>query len=821
MSVDPRALSTSASRAVRAITVLVLGLLAFLQMALIIPVPASYDRLDLDYTWELELQNKLLQGELLGRDAFFTYGPGAQLLYSVSDLLRPDASVIDRGPLTYLVLRLAAVLVLIVTVLAIPRLSAGGIALFMVVMPLLISSPNFAIRALLGILPVMVLARALALPPGRRRGLVVAGVGLLCFVGQTMTFDVGLLGFATCCALLGVLVLWTMLRRFVPVFAPLVLTEGLVAGALLAAGFVLLNLVIGAWYMATGPAGQGLLTYQQVSLSAARYYNYIMGARWDLSPLMAMVLLSMAAYCAMAVVRRFPAAPLDRRLLYLGLAVATLVFFKSAIVRSETTKILMSATPLIVLFLLLVADSLAERRFSFGALCLLLVTIAAWPIPTGVIGLGTLAEAAVRPALIGERLSAVWNHRAPREAIVPPALQQELAPDSAILNFPYENMMAMALGRPNITPFLQPYAAHSLEHQQLYVDRAAPLKDRTEIIYSLDAITSGEVDIIQNVARSPLLFDYFYNNFTLKTGVVHNNGFFVLRPRRASEPAALPVTPLPFSFEQEGELRRVRLERPESCTLLKLTLTVDYPPTALLGRPTTLRTEVRYGEQPVLDRRLPAIEQGRPFSTYLYIGDPREFYRVYDVEPGTASIAVLDQIVITDVAFGPFDVKPRSVRVHDLGCVNLGPGTIEPAQVKNSAPTPEIVAGEPITQEFVAGQDGLRGVLLKLATYARQNSGPLIFSVHELHADGASTLVTRRTVDAQTIVDNSYFLLSFPTQTVSEGKRYRVTVEAPEATPSNAISGWYQQGDPYPEGTLTQDNSPLGGDLTFQLLYVR
>ena len=46
-------------------------------------------------------------------------------------------------------------------------------------------------------------------------------------------------------------------------------------------------------------------------------------------------------------------------------------------------------------------------------------------------------------------------------------LSRELAPDRKLLNFPDQNLIAVVLDRPNVTPVLQPYAAGSSQLQQM------------------------------------------------------------------------------------------------------------------------------------------------------------------------------------------------------------------------------------------------------------------------------------------------------------------------------------------------------------------
>ena len=131
----------------------------------------------------------------------------------------------------------------------------------------------------------------------------------------------------------------------------------------------------------------------------------------------------------------------------------------------------------------------------------------------------------------------------------------------------------------------------------------------------------------------------------------------------------------------------------------------------------------------------------------------------------------------------------------------------------------ELVASATIGQTFVAEYPGLSRVEVKLATYARRNSGPLIF--HLRAAPNATEDVVTLTLDAAEIEDNAYHSFDFPPIRDSAGHTFYFYLETPEAEPDNAITAWGTTEDAYPDGKAVLRDVPGHGvhDLTFRLEY--
>ena len=131
----------------------------------------------------------------------------------------------------------------------------------------------------------------------------------------------------------------------------------------------------------------------------------------------------------------------------------------------------------------------------------------------------------------------------------------------------------------------------------------------------------------------------------------------------------------------------------------------------------------------------------------------------------------------------------------------------------------ELVASTQACQTFTAEHSGLSLVEVRLATIARENTGPLIFHLRA-SPDETEDLFTS-TFGAADVEDNAYHTFEFPPIHDSSGRSFYFCLEAPEAEPGNAIAIWGATEDEYPDGEAVLDGLEERGvrDLTFRLGY--
>ena len=137
-------------------------------------------------------------------------------------------------------------------------------------------------------------------------------------------------------------------------------------------------------------------------------------------------------------------------------------------------------------------------------------------------------------------------------------------------------------------------------------------------------------------------------------------------------------------------------------------------------------------------------------------------------------------------------------------------------QIINNAPAGELTAHRRFGQTFRASFSGLYRVDVVMATYRRQNEGPIIFHLAE-GVEGPE-LVTI-TVEASNIRDNASQRFAFDPIANSADREFYFYLKAPEASPGNAITIWQTDFDSYHSGCAYIDDQPTDGDLRFVAYY--
>jgi hypothetical protein len=135
-------------------------------------------------------------------------------------------------------------------------------------------------------------------------------------------------------------------------------------------------------------------------------------------------------------------------------------------------------------------------------------------------------------------------------------------------------------------------------------------------------------------------------------------------------------------------------------------------------------------------------------------------------------------------------------------------------QPRHSQPAGEIWGEQTVGQTFIAEKDGLNRIDVFLATYARDNAGPVIFHLRESPTATQDLATTQ--FDAAHVQDNAYRQFTFPPLGDSENHAYYFFFEAREARPGNAITVWANPTDTYSQGQAYLAGQPQPGDLAFR-----
>jgi SAM-dependent methyltransferase len=94
-----------------------------------------------------------------------------------------------------------------------------------------------------------------------------------------------------------------------------------------------------------------------------------------------------------------------------------------------------------------------------------------------------------------------------------------------------------------------------------------------------------------------------------------------------------------------------------------------------------------------------------------------------------------------------------------------------------------------VVQTFVSEDDSLDKVEVMMATYSRTNRCTVIVELHADSADGPT--LARREVRGETLVDNDWLRVEFPTVENARGRRFALVLRAPDAGPDDAVTAYY------------------------------
>jgi hypothetical protein len=141
------------------------------------------------------------------------------------------------------------------------------------------------------------------------------------------------------------------------------------------------------------------------------------------------------------------------------------------------------------------------------------------------------------------------------------------------------------------------------------------------------------------------------------------------------------------------------------------------------------------------------------------------------------------------------------------------------AQDRSDMVVGELSPGTAVGQVFTADQAGVYRIDLMLSTYARHNTGVVVFHVRPAPT-AATDWVTLR-LDAATVVDNAYHAFEFPPLPNKRGDKLYFFVEAVQSSPGNAVTVAAESQDVYAGGPAVVIGPPdtRAKDLRFRVYY--
>jgi len=570
------------------------------------------------------LATALQQRAISGRDFQSMYGPAAQLLAWIATAATVTRSAFDAyGMITFFFCATTALLAALMLFIC-DRFSWQPCAIFYAFAILLnLFFEVFDIRTVLLLLNAVVAYRIIAAETAPRQILWATSSGLLCFVAQLVTVE---LGICAAIATVGALIVGSILTRSVAV---------LVAGQVFVGTFAMANLGLAVAFKITSSNYGLLFDYHNYSLEILRGYHNSMGTLWSLPMVKTEVLAVVAVYvigvCAAAAWR---SDPLDAALLA-SLLCAALVWLETAMVRSDISQIAGAFTPVIVILSLLVKMEWTSLPRRVGWSAAAAAALFAWP------SLNLSAPPDLVQVIRGDTtpqavMRGIYATKRPfnaglRASLVTPNLAGQR--NVSILAFPYDNYISVGPRRRFFAPVLESYAASTEPLEQYYV-RALDSRRRAglEIVYGPDRATGTPVGDVQAITRTPIIFEYLYKHFELASNEEHADAHYVLRPRL--QPREVATEPLKFSTPQHApDSGILRLDAPSACGLVLLEIRINYAKNPHVFRPGGIELTFSNRDQLVWQGSIKPLAPNASFVTYVSPLPPARFHQVFSEGP--------------------------------------------------------------------------------------------------------------------------------------------------------------------------------------------
>ena len=134
----------------------------------------------------------------------------------------------------------------------------------------------------------------------------------------------------------------------------------------------------------------------------------------------------------------------------------------------------------------------------------------------------------------------------------------------------------------------------------------------------------------------------------------------------------------------------------------------------------------------------------------------------------------------------PFDSSKGTLKQIEHGSGNCG--VIE-----------QITMDKIVEQSFVAEENNLSEICLKMATYARTNQGTVDVSIARENGE----FIFQSKLNMQDIADNSWVKFNFNEECESKGQKYKISIFSEDAVDGNAITIYY--------GTSSDENAFING----------
>jgi hypothetical protein len=605
------------------------------------------------------LATSLQQGAVSGRDFQSVLGPGTQFLASAATSSTKTRSPVDAyGMIGFFFCALGAILIAAL-LLVCDRLSwQDAVILYAFCFLLNLFFEVLDFRAAMLLLNAAFAYRITAATTMRQRVIWATATGLLSFLSQLITFELGVYAVVVVvCALIA----GSVLMRSVQV---------LLGIEVFVATLAAVNIALVIFFKLTS-ANYGLVfDYYNYSLEILRGFHNSMGILWQLPLSQTVVLALTTSYViGRCIMLSTESNPLDASL-FASLALAAVVWVKSAFVISDIPHITGAFTPtIVVLSLLSTKEWRSAYKLSAWALtvCALLFV---WP------SLSLSAPVDILNVIRGEvRVgTAIRNLYVPQKPLTADLLPSWITSDLEdrggipVLAFPYDQHIGAGVLRPFSAPVLDSYAASTVPLEQYYIQALDRQRGGgLDIIYGSDERGVPEVGGIHAITRTPNIFEYLYRNFELVSSEDHVDGHYRLRERY--QPRDVAMEELQFSIPQQSvDSGILKLSTPSNCGLLRVEVQIEYAKSPLIFRPSGIEMNLSDGNHLVWQGSVSPLEPDHMFVTFLSPLPAATFHKVFSQEP-VPSIK-WDTIEYRNLPVDVLGSRARRIQVERLHCID-------------------------------------------------------------------------------------------------------------------------------------------------------
>src|SRR5688572_2028402 len=639
--------------------------------------PASFEGSSL-----VGLATAMQQGELSGRDFQSMYGPAAQLLSWICTTVTSSRSPLDALSLMYFVFCAGSAVLMAAVLLLCDRVSWQQAAVFYVFTVFLnLFYDVFDLRVALLLLNVAFAYRVVAAESQSRRMMWAASTGVLCFVSQLMTFDLGMY------AAIAILCTWIV------GISPTRTSELLHGAGTFAATFAAQNVALVAFFKLTASGHTLVFDYHNYAFEMLRGSHNTLGVLWQLPIAQTVALIVVSLYVfVMCVMTIWRSHVLDGVLLS-GLAVAAVLWVMTGLVRSDIAHIAAAFTPMVVILSFIFPRDFSVPKEAAVWAVFAVGVILAWP-RASISAPTDLLKVVRGEVFAADTFRGLQTAQSPLDETVKASLGM---PDQAspgklpLLPFPYDTYIAAGVGRPLFAPVLETSGVSTPYLEDYYLKALQRRRQAgLAILYGPDRAEDSLYGGMQAITRTPNVFEYIYRNFSLASEGVHADGHYVLAP--VDEPSPVRIEPLKFSKMQDSlGSGMVRLTTPSTCGLIRVEMQLAYTRRSYFLRLSGVHVSLSDGDHRVWEGSIRALEPNQRFVTYISPLESSAFHKVFGTEPVRG--VRWDKLEYRSAPTDLLGAKATHVEVYGVECLDPqkfaeAPVVAEPLVASQPEPVP-------------------------------------------------------------------------------------------------------------------------------------